>query len=377
MRRTLGLWLLLLGLYAATLGLDAVGSSDYGADERRYLRATESLAGDGDAGVRDEYGVAFPLLILPARTLAGQHGVELFLAAIAALAVVLGYRLALHVVPDPWAIGGAVLAGASPPLLAYGTAVYPELTAAAALAGAALLAVRLDTHPRSRPAFGCFALLSLLPWLGMQFVVPGIVVGYFAGRALWRARRRTLAVGSIELSLFSLALYVGINEALYGGPTPASAEGAGPSATDAAFPGGYLERLPRLAGLLVDPEDGLLRWAPAFALALAGGWWLWRSHRDGLARAVPQLREIELTGDLCAAVLLAQVAVAALLTSSAFGPWFPGRHLLPALPLAIPLVAWGLRRAPRLGAALGALTLATSLWLHVDVRWAGGALVGD
>jgi hypothetical protein len=46
-----------------------------------------------------------------------------------------------------------------------------------------------------------------------------------------------------------------------------------------------------------------------------------------------------------------------------------------ALPLAIPLVAWGLRHAPRVGSALAALTLAGSVWLYVDLRWAGGSFV--
>jgi hypothetical protein len=405
MRRTLGLWLLLLGVYAATLGLDAFGAADYGGDEPHHLLAAESLASDADVDVRDEYagrayedfhpnelerrgretegrlneplGVGFPLVILPAYALGGARGVELFLAAIAALAVALGYRLALRVVPDPWALGAALLAGVSPPLLAYGTAVYPEATAAAALAGAALLALELDARPRWPAAFGCFALLGLLPWLGTAFAVPGIAIGVFAARALWRARKRTLAVGSVELSLFAVALYVGLNEALYGGPTPSSANAAGESATGASSPGDYLSRLPRLAALLIDREYGLLRWAPVFALAFAGAWWLWRSHRDRLARAVPQLREIGLTGDLCAAVLLAQLAVAAFLAPTMFGFWFPGRHLLPALPLAVPLMAWGLRHTPRVGAALGALTLAASLWLYVDVRLRRGSLAAD
>jgi hypothetical protein len=413
MRRTLALWLLLFGVYAATLGLDAFADSDYGGDEPHYLLAAESLRAGADVDVRDEYrarafedfypyeldrhgkateghlhephGIGLPLLILPAYLggeavdggAGGAFGVELFMAAIAALALALAYRLALHVVPDPWALGAAAVAGLSPPLLAYGSAVYPELVAGAALAGAALLALRLDTHPGWRPAFGCFALLGTLPWLGSKFLPAGVVIGFLAARALWRARRRTLAVGAVELSLFSVALCVGINEALYGGPTPYSADVAGETATDAAFPGGYLDRVYRLVALFLDREYGLLRWAPFFALVLAGLWWLWRSHRERLARAVPQLREIERTADLCAAALGAQLLVAAFLAPTMFGFWFPPRHLLAGLPLAVPLAAWGLRHAPRVGAALAALTLAASAWLYVDVRWAGGSFVTD
>jgi hypothetical protein len=403
-RRTAALWLLLFGVYAATLGLHAFGDSDYGGDEPHYLLAAQSIVEDGNFDVNDEYasrayddfypygldkhgqetegrlnephGPGFPLLIAPAYALGGAKGVELFVAAIAALAVALAYRLALRVVPDPWASGAALAVGLSPPLLAYGTAVYPELSAGAALAAAALLALRLDDRPSRRDAFGCFALLGLLPWLGTKFVPAGLVIGYLAARALWRVRRRTLAIGSVELSLFSVAFYVGINEALYGGPTPYAADSAGETATDASFPGGYLERAYRLVALFIDREYGLLRWAPVLLLAFAGVWLLWRSRRDRLARAVPTIRQIELTAALCAAALGAQLVVAAFFAPTMFGFWFPGRHLLAALPLAIPLVAWGLRFTPRLGVLLAALTVAGSVWLYLDVR-AGGELVTD
>ena len=271
--------------------------------------------------------MGFPLIILPAYLVGGAKGVELFLAAIAALAMALAYRLALRVVPDPWAIGAAAVAGLSPPLLAYSTAIYPELTAGAALAGAALLALRLDERIRRLDAFLCFALLGLLPWLGTKFVPAGLAIGFIAARALWRSRRRTLAIGAVEVSLFSVALYVGINEALYGGVTPYDADNPGESATDASFPGGYANRAYRLVALFLDRNYGLLRWAPVFALAFAGLWWLWRSHREHLSRALTGVRDTELTAGLCAVALAAQLFVAAFLAPTMFGFWFPPRHL--------------------------------------------------
>ena len=136
MRRTLALWLLLFAAYAATVGLHAFGSSDYGGDEPHYLLAAESIVEDGDFDLNNQYarrayedfypyeldrhgretegrlhephGIGFALFISPVYALAGAKGVELFLAAIAALAV---YRLALRVVPDPWAIGAAAAVG--------------------------------------------------------------------------------------------------------------------------------------------------------------------------------------------------------------------------------------------------------------------------
>jgi hypothetical protein len=76
-------------------------------------------------------------------------------------------------------------------------------------------------------------------------------------------------------------------------------------------------------------------------------------------------------------VLGVQLLVAAFLAPTMFGFWFPTRHLVAALPLAVPLLAWGLRHAPRMGTALAALTVAASVWLYIDVRWAGGSFVGE
>ena len=405
MRRTLALWLLLFGVYASTLGLEAFSGSDYGGDEPHYLLAAKSIVEDGNVDVSDEYasrayadfyphelrphgektagrlnephGVGFPLLIAPAYALGGAKAVELFLAAVAALGVALAYRLALRVAPDPWALGAAIAVGLSPPLLAYGTAVYPELSAATALAGAALLAVRLDTRVSRPEAALCFLLLGALPWLGTKFVPAGLVIGAFAARSIWRARHRTLAVLAIELSLFSVALFVAINEALYNGPTPYAAELPGETATDASFPGGYLERTYRLVALFIDRDYGLLRWAPVFLLAFVGLWWLWHSRREQVARAVPGVREIEVTAGLCTAALAVQLLVAAFVAPTMFGFWFPPRHLMAGLPLAIPLVAWGLRHTPRVGSVLIALTLVASAWLYADVRWGDGSLAAD
>jgi len=168
-----------------------------------------------------------------------------------------------------------------------------------------------------------------------------------------------------------VAVCVGINEALYGGPTPYSAYPEGESPLGDA---GVADRAYRLAGLLVDPDYGLLRWAPLFALALAGLWWLWRSRRDHLARAVPGLHEIEVTAGLCAAVVGVQFLLAALPAPTAE---FPLRHLIPALPLAVPLIAWGLRRAPRVGTALAVASVAIAIWLYADARWDGGTLAAS
>src|SRR4051812_20181473 len=53
----------------------------------------------------------------------------------------------------------------------------------------------------------------------------------------------------------------------------------------------------------------------------------------------------------------------------------PGAGLVAALPLAIPLVALGLRHAPRVGTLLAAIGVAASVWLWIDVRAGSGSLV--
>src|SRR5437016_2761932 len=87
----------------------------------------------------------------------------LYTATVAALAVTLASLLAMRVAPDPWALGATLAVGASPPLLGYGSAVYPELAASALLAGAALLALAAAERPTRQRVLGCFFLLALLP----------------------------------------------------------------------------------------------------------------------------------------------------------------------------------------------------------------------
>src|SRR4051812_7982303 len=163
--RALALWAVLFAAYAATVGIDTTGTRHYGDAEARQLLVAESIVSDRDVDLTDEFatreyrrfhtgrlrpqgevilgrtvepqGVGFPALIAPAYALGGARGVELFLPALAALGFVLAARIARRIVPEPWASGGALLAGLSPPALAHATAVHPEAVAGTALAGAA------------------------------------------------------------------------------------------------------------------------------------------------------------------------------------------------------------------------------------------------
>jgi hypothetical protein len=400
--RSAAVWAVAFAIYASTIGMPAFGRSDYAGAEPHHLLTARSLVDDGDVdlvnqyrhgsyrafypyglapegeltdGHLDEpYGVGFAALVAPAYAIGGTRAVEAMLAAIAALAVLLAYRLALRVVPDPWALGAAAAVGLSPPLLAYSTAVHPELTAGATLAGATLLALGLDERPRRLRAFMCFALVALVPWLGIRFAPAAFVVGGYAYLSLRRARRGVLALVGLELVAFATAVFVGVNSRLYGGPAPDYAGGA---LTGAAGAGDHLRRIARAATLWLDPHFGLLRWAPVAALVLAGAWLVVRERRGGLRRAIPTLAAQESAALLCATACLAQFLVAVFLAPRTSGNWFPGRHLVAVLPLAAPLAAVGLRRSPRLGTALGLVTVVGSVWLWLAIRTGDASLIGN
>jgi hypothetical protein len=147
--------------------------------------------------------VGFPLLLAPAYALGGATGVELLLAALGALGVALGYRLALRVVPDPWALGAALAVGLSPPFLAYGTAVYPELTAGAALAGAALLALAVTADPAPthyRRLFGLWRTGDLALAAGMVIAAAALLAAAVSRHALFGL----LAIGVSTAGTFAL-----------------------------------------------------------------------------------------------------------------------------------------------------------------------------
>jgi len=396
-------WLVLFAAYAATIGLPAFGTSQFGGDEPHYLLTAESIVTDRDLDLRDEYatgdyrdwypyvlerhgrltngqanephGAGFALLIAPAYAVGGTLAVQLLLAAIAAFAFALAALLARWVVPEPWASSAALVCGLSPPALASATAVSPELTAGALIALAALLALKSRALPRIRWVAGASVALGMLPWLGLQFSVAGLVVGLAMFRWLRRRARGFAMFVEVEVLLFSGVMFVTINDQLFGGFTPAAAavpvERLGD--LDAAD---YLERAPRLVGLWLDRTYGVLRWAPIIALAFYGLWLLWRSHRDHIARLLPERADVEVAAVLCALVCAAQVLVATFVAPTMFGFFFPGRYLLAALPVAVALVAWGLRHAPRVGGALALLTLVTSVWWYAELRIDGGGSVG-
>jgi hypothetical protein len=392
--RLAGLWILLVAVYAATLGIPAHLGSDYAGNEPRHLLAAESIVSDRDLDLTDEYaerayaswypreletdgrivdgrlieprGAGFALLIAPAYAVGGPRAVQGMMLALLALAFVLAAALARRMVPEPWATSGAALIGLSPPAIAASTTITPGVPAAVLLTIAALCAVAIRERPRRRYiALGVLA-LAPLPWLGWAFLAPGAVIGWALVVWTLRENRRMAALIAGEALVGSLVFYATINDRFYGGLTPRSA--SSDPAPD--IPLGYLERIPRLAELWLDREIGVLRWAPLLALVLVAAWLLYRSRRDQLARVAPARRETEACAGLALAVVGAQVAVVALFSPSISArDTFPGVSLIAALPAAAALVGWALRPVPRLASALLALfTLGASAWLTLAGR---------
>jgi hypothetical protein len=282
-RRAAAVWFVLFAAYAATIGLHAFGSSQFGGDEPHYLLTAESIVSDHDVDLRDEYaarayrewypyvlerhgrltngqanephGIGFPLLIAPAYALGGTLAVQLLMAAIAALAFSLGAALARRVAPEPWASAAALACGLSPPALAYSTTVSPELTAGALLSFAALLALRVRELPRIRWVAGAAIALAYLPWLGLSFALSGAVIAVAMVQWLRRRARGFAVLVTAEVLLFSAVMFVTINDQLFGGFTPTVADVPG-SGLDELGAEDIADRAPRMVGLWLDRTYG-------------------------------------------------------------------------------------------------------------------------
>jgi hypothetical protein len=387
--RLLAVWLGLFAVYCAGLGIRTADGERFAGDEPHHLLVAASVVRDGDVDLRNQYaardwtevsrqelapssdptlgrlhepqGVGVGLALAPAFAVGGARGAELFIAAVLALGFALAASAGGRLVPEPWATGGALLVGVSPPALAAATTIAPEPLAATLLLGAALCALKVRSRARLRYAYGGALMLALLPWLQPRLALVGVPVAVALVRWTLAERRRLVALLAAELMLGSVVFFARINETLYGGPLPSwAAVDGGPDA-----PWGYADRLGNLAGLWLDRGAGLLRWAPVLALAFFAGWLLWRSRRERVAAVIPERREAELTAELLLWVCCLQWLVTAFAIGDLSGPWFPGLLAVPMLPCAAGLAGWALRHARRVGAVLAVLTVGASVWLLV------------
>jgi hypothetical protein len=395
-RSATALWLALFAVYAAGAGLHASPGEDLSEAEAHYLLLTRSIVDDGNLDLSDEYGAAawrpfygeqlvpltgprergqlepiaagFPLLCAPAYALGGRIAVELWLAALAALGFVAAAAIARRLVPEPWATRGVLAVGLSPPAVIAATTISPDAVGASALAGAAALALAARERPLARLTAWSGTLLATLPWLAVKLLAPGAVVAAALFRWPRRRRRGLAGLVGLEVALFSVVLFVSINDRLYGGLTPYAVLPEDVSPTGAHGVAHHLERWPRLLWLWVGPPQGLLLWAPVCALAFVALWLLARSRREHLARVLGEQVDVEVTAGFLATTCAAATLVATFLAPTIAGPWFAGHELVMVLPILAALSAWGLRRLPRLGAVLCAVTLAATLWVLIAPR---------
>ena len=388
---------MLFGVYAATLGAHAVPGERLTAAGAHVLLSTESVVSDHDFDLRDEYrdhawrawysrelrptarpdaagriaepqGIGLPLLLAPAWAAGGVTAVRLFLAALAALAFACAASLGRRLVPEPWASGAALAVGLSPPAVAAATTIRPEVPTAAALAGAALLALRIRDRPEAAVAFWAALLVAAVPWLGLTGVAPAAVVALALARWLTRRRRALAGFVALEVVFTSAVVFITVGDRLFGGLTPYAARAQSGPATGLHDAGDVLARIPRIGVLLGD----LFAWAPFALLAIAGIWLLWHSRRMRLSMLAPDQVHVEVIATFALLAATAQLVAAALLAPRIHGPWFSTRLLVPALPFVVPLCASGMRHFPRAGTVLAAGTIALTTWLLV-ASLAGGA----
>lgn len=384
---------IVVAVLAAVLGAAAgvPTRATYGAmttaDEPQYLLTAISLAEDRDLDISDELAAerwrAFheaqlpqqtreladgvrisphdpllPVLLAPAVGAAGWRGGPWTLVVLAgALAGLLVWTAVRRLGVRPWSASLVVgTLGASVPLAAYGSEVYPELPAA--LAVAIGLAALLRDELRGREVAVVAVAVVALPWLAVKYAPVALVLAITVAARLYRdGRTRDLAVLVGALALAGVS-YLGIHRSIWTGWTVyASGDHFVESGEMGVigFTPDFVGRGVRLTALLVERRFGIATWQPGWLLLLpALGAWI-RHRRRGRA--------------LVLSTLLAGWLTATFVALTMAGWWFPGRQVVVVLPAAVLVVAvWVDRARARIAtfACLGVLGIASWLWLTVE-----------
>jgi len=333
----------------------ATYSAHTSADEPQYLLSALSLAEDGDLDIADErYSGAYRAFheaTLPAQTelrpdrsrlsphnpllpalLAVPMAIGGWVAAKATLAALAGILAALLAwiavrrlgLPATFTAIGVVIFAVSPPMAFYATQVYPELPAALGVT----IAVALLTGPPSpQSAAGIVVAIVALPWLAVKYVFVAAVIGVIG---IWRHRASPATVAGLVVAWAAMgALYVGFNQAVYGGWTPYAAGDhfVGGELTAIGPNPDYAARSQRLLGLWVDRRFGLATWQPAYLLGLPALAWAVR-------RSTSPWRSL-------AGIVGVGWLVATFVAQTMHGWWWPGRQVVVVLPaLVLLMLAW-------------------------------------
>lgn len=390
-RRVVGI-VAVAAFVACALGVPvrATSRQQVSGDEPHYLLTAISLFEDASLDVSDEYtqerflpfhnrdirpqGVEWPdgrivephdpllpaLLAVPVGV-AGWAGAKLALAAMAGvLAGLLAWTLIRRFdVPARTAGLTVGIFATSVPLAPYGNQVYPESPAALAVTAA----VAAITGPLATPGLlVAGASVVALPWLSVKYVPVAAVLAILCLWRLWRDERRRSA-GLLAGALGAAGvMYVVAHLAWYGGLTVYAAghffDDHGGQLSVLGTAPDIIGRSTRLVGLLVDRHFGIAAWQPAWLVLLPSVGALLRGGRHRWSVLLP---------------LAVGWIGATFLAATMHGWWFPGRHAVVVLPLAVLAIGcWVGRSRWRLVAttALGAAGL-VSYARVLRAGWAG------
>jgi hypothetical protein len=301
------------------------------------------LTRGSDGEIYSIHPIGIAVLMAPIYGLGGYNAVVAALIVMAALTLMIAWRLTVSVLNAPGAatFAWAVLALTAPYLLNSIT-VYPEIAA-----GLAVMIAFAGTLPRPRADgtpgrtdvrsythwVAAAVAIAILPWLSTKYAPMSaallLVLVYRARRAqqgpLFRNRNVLILAGVYALSLVAWFTFFYV---YWGTPSPTAPYGS------------LTQTEPRILvrggpGLLFDQEYGLLAIAPVYILAATGLFRMWRDGGESRDRAIE----------------IAFVFGTLLTIVGAFGVWWggssaPSRPIASGLPLLMLPMATAFRAAP-------------------------------
>lgn len=379
-----------LGWALVAIDARATYGARVSADEPQYLTTALSLGTDFDLDISDElaqrqfepyheidlnpqtrplndagqrlspHDPLLPLLLAAPMRAGGWVAAKATLAVFAAFTASAALWLAVRRlgVKLPIAVGVVAAFFATPPLVAYGSQVYPEMPAALCVTlGLAAICGPLGRGARVLAAAAVLA----LPWLSVKYVPVAAVIALAVVVRLWPQRRRQLLAEAVVFVVGG-AVYLWLHQRIYGGWTAYAAGDHFVASGEFTVVGSqpdYLGRSQRLVGLLVDREFGLAAWMPAYLIL------------PGAMAVLARVRPPRWWAIGTTVAVGYGVATWAALTMH--GWWWPGRQLVVILPAAVAVIALAAERIAALRwAVLGSWIVGASGWVWLAIEASTG-----
>lgn len=332
-----------------------------GGDEPHYLVATQSLIGDRDLKVENNYAAGdyleyfdgrlqphflqrssrgeiysihspgVSLIVLPAFMIAGYAGAVATVIALVSLAAALTWIVAWRVSRSGAAAWMGVLSVfATAPFLFHAFTIYPDGVGALMVIAAVWLVARLDDEELPGPGVLVMvgALLAALPWLHTRFALLAAVFGVAVVARLVLRRAPIVSIAAfLIVPIIAACAWLGYFWTIWGTPSPLA-----PYGRDTESSISYIAR--GLTGLSFDQQHGVAGTAPILAFAVAG-WWPLLKQRKPLAFTI------------------AIAGVAYAIAVSTYAMWWggtsaPGRFVAAILPIAGVVIAAAWQAYPRM-----------------------------